>query len=140
MKCGAQGSPMPRLTWVGLDNDYAKLLEVSEGTIGLSSTIHNSFPIGPLYLNESDQHTFSCLSSQTYAGVEYSKIRAISVVVGYPVQWVNGTWPVVEVDKGSSTVLMCEFSGTPAPVVTWKRNGVDLPIYDSDGNSNHVVS
>ena len=60
--------------------------------------------------------------------------------MGYPAQWVNGTWPIVETAKGESAVLSCQFSGIPKPVVSWKRNGVNLPIVDDKGNSNHVVS
>lgn len=106
---------------------------------GLSSTVELSFPIGPLYLNETGKYVFTCVASNLYRGDEITKILEVEVIVGYPARWVNGTWPVVETIKGDSAVLACQFSGIPQPVVTWKRNGVNLPLFDDQGNSNHVV-
>ena len=82
---------------------------------------------------------FTCLATNNHRGVKYSALIDIEVIVGYPAQWINGTWPIVETIKGDSAVLACQFSGIPEPVVTWKRNGVNLPIFDDQGNSNHVV-
>ena len=59
--------------------------------------------------------------------------------LGYPVFFVNGTVPVVEVEIGESAVLQCEFGGTPTPAVTWKRNGISLPVLGKDGTYNHEV-
>ena len=66
-------------------------------------------------------------------------LNSPSLPLGYPVEFVSAP-TVVEVDKGGSNVIECVFSGLPTPKVTWQRNGVDLPIYNSDGSFNHVVS
>ena len=130
---------MPSVTWVNIPASYTGDMTTEEGTDGQSSILISRFPIGPLYLNESREHVFTCLTSNSYAGKEYSKAQDVTVVVGFPVEWQNGTWPVVETKETESAVLMCEFSGTPTPAVSWKRNGVNLPIVKSDGSFNHVV-
>ena len=44
VECAAQGSPMPTITWPGLQSEYADLMESSEGTVGENfNPFHTSF-------------------------------------------------------------------------------------------------
>ena len=55
---------------------------IPECVAGLSSTKETQFPIGPLFLDESGQHIFTCSAANTHAGVQYMTTQDVRVVVG----------------------------------------------------------
>ena len=80
--CGAKASPMPSLQWIELPNKYERLAETVEGTVGLYSTRHSSFPIGPLLLEQSGSYVFMCRAENSHAGKRYIVELAVTVIVG----------------------------------------------------------
>ena len=111
--CHVTGNPIPVITW-----------RKSSGQLPQGRVQYNNSALQISDVRKSDSDTYFC-SAVNLLGSDERK--TLLVVVPLP----RFTFkPSVEVfaSLGSNLTLKCSASGDPQPVITWKRQGAQLPV------------
>jgi len=111
--CHVTGDPTPVVTW-----------RKSSGHLPQGRVQNNNTALQIADVRKSDSDTYFC-SAVNLAGSDERK--ALLVVVALPRFTVKPSMKVVA-SLGNNLTLKCSATGDPEPVISWKRQGAQLPV------------
>ncbi|XP_055962583.1 hemicentin-1 [Sorex fumeus] len=116
--CESSGAPPPTLLW------KKKGSPVLLDTAGRVRTLSGGRHLQISMAEESDAGPYTCVASNVAGTAE--KNYSLQVYVRPTIAHSDGRPAEVTVTRGESVSLECEVQGTPAPAVTWMRDGRPL--------------
>ncbi|XP_075331347.1 basement membrane-specific heparan sulfate proteoglycan core protein isoform X3 [Odontesthes bonariensis] len=119
LRCTVTGNPTPAIEWIGGPGNRMSPRAVIRGGVLTFSA-----------MDPADQGEYACKALNTHG--EHTARATIYVQKSYPGNL--GTQPQVqvspqnvEVHEGDTLRLYCRASGSPAPRLTWLKNGGEIP-------------
>ncbi|XP_073463531.1 peroxidasin homolog [Aquarana catesbeiana] len=114
LECGVSGDPLPKITWTTENGEAIP----NNGRFTITSS-------GGLYiqnLTAADQGLYQCHASNSEGSVQASA----SIIVQDP-QKFSVVPRDQTVTEGRDVEFLCSANGQPAPVITWTKDGEELP-------------
>ncbi|KAM5135419.1 LOW QUALITY PROTEIN: peroxidasin homolog [Mantella aurantiaca] len=114
LECGVSGDPPPKVMWTGENGEVIP----KEGRFTITSS-------GGLYiqnLTATDQGLYHCHASNSEGSVQASASIIVQDLKKFSVVPRDQT-----VAEGGDVEFLCSTSGRPAPVITWTKDGGELP-------------
>ncbi|XP_059141253.1 limbic system-associated membrane protein-like isoform X2 [Physella acuta] len=122
LTCNVDGLPIPNVTWYRITTTSKGETKKSEfcpgsNTVGMRGEV--------LIIHNVSRHCGDTYECWAFNGVPPAISKYIKVSVEFPPEI---TMPNVAIgqDLGKETILECSITANPQPVVTWKKNGVDI--------------
>ena len=111
--CRVTGYPTPRVTWRKLSGQLPK-----------GRAQHNNTALQISDVRKVDSDAYFCSAVNRLGNVER---KTLLVVVSLPVFTVKPRGKVFA-STGDTLMLNCSATGDPRPVISWKRQGAELPV------------
>ena len=122
--CHVNGYPAPVVTW-----------RKSSGQLPQGRAQYNNTALQLSNVRKVDSDNYFCSAVNLLGNVER---KTLLVVVSLPVFTVKPLGKVF-VATGDTLTLNCSASGDPRPVITWKRQGAELPVARSHRTNDALV-
>uniref|UniRef100_A0A8C5QBV6 Hemicentin 2 n=1 Tax=Leptobrachium leishanense TaxID=445787 RepID=A0A8C5QBV6_9ANUR len=115
LQCESDAVPQPSVTWY----KNGKLLLGSEGSL---TNFLFDFCYCRLVSQPSDKGLYTCKVTNVAGEVELT----FTVIIQIPTSITNPKNETIQLTIGNSVVLSCDVEGSPAPKVTWLKDGESL--------------